>query len=83
MVEGHFGTYLVLIPNCMTEILAKECKSGKSNVLALDTVHQIGLECSCVAIGLKGVANNFGGVFHCPGSSFVKVGGYASRLILS
>ena len=30
--------YLVLIPHCMTEILAKECKSGKSTVLALGTV---------------------------------------------
>ena len=38
MIEDHFGTYLVLIPHCMTEILAKECKSGKSTVLALGTV---------------------------------------------
>ena len=30
--------YLVLIPHCMTEILAKECKSGKSTVLALGAV---------------------------------------------
>ena len=30
--------YLVLIAHCMTEILAKECKSGKSTVLALGTV---------------------------------------------
>ena len=30
--------YLVLIPHCMTEILAKECKSGKSTVLTLGTV---------------------------------------------
>ena len=30
--------FLVLIPHCMTEILAKECKSGKSTVLALGTV---------------------------------------------
>ena len=30
--------YLVLIPHCMTEILAKEYKSGKSTVLALGTV---------------------------------------------
>ena len=30
--------YLVLIPHCMREILAKECKSGKFTVLALDTV---------------------------------------------
>ena len=30
--------YLVLIPHCMTEILSKECKSGKSTVLALGTV---------------------------------------------
>ena len=30
--------YLVLTPHCMTEILAKECKSGKSTVLALGTV---------------------------------------------
>ena len=30
--------YLVLIPHCMTEILAKECKSGKFTVLALGTV---------------------------------------------
>ena len=31
--------YLVLIPHYMTEILlAKECKSGKSTVLALGTV---------------------------------------------
>ena len=30
--------YLVLIPHCMTEILANECKSGKSTVLALGTV---------------------------------------------
>ena len=38
MIEDHFGMYLVLIPHCMTEILAKECKSGKSTVLALGTV---------------------------------------------
>ena len=31
--------YLVLIPHCMTEIIVKECKSGKSTVLALGTVH--------------------------------------------
>ena len=31
--------YLVLIPHCMTEILAKECKNGKSTVLALGTVY--------------------------------------------
>ena len=30
--------HLVLIPHCMTEILAKECKSGESTVLALSTV---------------------------------------------
>ena len=30
----HFGMYLVLIP----EIIAKECKSRKSTVLALGTV---------------------------------------------
>ena len=39
MIEDHFGMYLVLIPHCMTEILAKECKSGKSTVLALGTVY--------------------------------------------
>ena len=38
MIEDHIGMYLVLIPHCMTEILAKECKSGKSTVLALGTV---------------------------------------------
>ena len=38
MIEDHFGMYLVLIAHCMTEILAKECKSGKSTVLALGTV---------------------------------------------
>ena len=38
MIEDDFGMYLVLIPHCMTEILAKECKSGKSTVLALGTV---------------------------------------------
>ena len=31
-------SYLVLIPHSMTELLAKECKSGKHTVLALDTV---------------------------------------------
>ena len=36
--------YLVLIPHCMTEILAKECKSGKSTVLALGTVPRPNLE---------------------------------------
>ena len=30
--------YLALISHCMTEILAKECKNGKSTVLALGTV---------------------------------------------
>ena len=39
MIEDHFGMYLVLIPHCMTEILAKECKSEKSTVLVLGTVH--------------------------------------------
>ena len=34
--------YLVLVPHCMTEILAKECKSGKSTVLALGTVPPFG-----------------------------------------
>ena len=38
MIEDHFGVYLILIPHCMTEILAKESKSGKSTVLALGTV---------------------------------------------
>ena len=38
MIGDHFGMYLVLTPHCMTEILAKECKSGKSTVLALGTV---------------------------------------------
>ena len=38
MIEDDFGKYLVLIPHCMTEILAKECKSGISTVLALGTV---------------------------------------------
>ena len=38
MIENHFGMYLVLIPHCMTEILAKESKNGKSTVLALGTV---------------------------------------------
>ena len=38
MIEDHFGMYIVLIPHCTTEILAKECKSGKSTVLALGTV---------------------------------------------
>ena len=38
MIKDHFGMYLVLIPHCITEILAKECKSGKSTVLALGTV---------------------------------------------
>ena len=38
MIEDHFGMYLVLIPHCMTEILAKECKSGKSTDLAFGTV---------------------------------------------
>ena len=33
--------YLVLKPHCMTEILAKECKSGISSVLALGTVHEV------------------------------------------
>ena len=40
MIEDYFGMYLVLIPIYMTEILAKECKSGKSTVLALGTVSQ-------------------------------------------
>ena len=35
MIEDHFGMYL-----CMTEILAKECKSGKSTVSALGTVEK-------------------------------------------
>ena len=30
--------YLVLISHCMTKVLAKECKTGKSTVLALSTV---------------------------------------------
>ena len=38
--------YLVLIPHCMTEILAKECKSGKSTVLALGTVYNNSLRCN-------------------------------------
>ena len=38
MIEDHFSIYLVLIPHCMTEVLAKECKSGKSTVLVLGTV---------------------------------------------
>ena len=38
MIEDYFGIYVVLIPNCMTEIIAKECKSGKSTLLALGTV---------------------------------------------
>ena len=38
MIEDHFGMHLVLIPHCMTKILAKECKSGKSTVLALGTM---------------------------------------------
>ena len=38
MIDHDFGKYLVLIPHCVTEILAKECKSGKSTVLALGTV---------------------------------------------
>ena len=29
MIEDSFDTHLVLIPHCMTEILPKECKSGK------------------------------------------------------
>ena len=33
--------HLVLIPHCMTEILAKECKIGKSTVLALGTVYTV------------------------------------------
>ena len=35
----QFSMCLVLKPHCMTDILAKECKSGKSTVLALGTVH--------------------------------------------
>ena len=31
--------HLVLIPHCMTGILAKEYKSGKSTVLVLGTVY--------------------------------------------
>ena len=38
MIEDHFGMFLVLIPHCMTEILARECKSGKSTILAFGTV---------------------------------------------
>ena len=38
MIEDHFRMHLVLIPHCITEILAKECKSGESTVLALGTV---------------------------------------------
>ena len=38
MIEDHFGMYLLLVPHCMTEILAKECKSGKSAVLVFSTV---------------------------------------------
>ena len=33
--------YPALIPHCMTEILAKECKNGKSTVLALVTVYKL------------------------------------------
>ena len=33
--------YLVLIHHCMTEILAKECKSGKSTVLAPGNVSTV------------------------------------------
>ena len=38
MIEGHFVMYLVLIHHCMTEILVKECNSGKCTVLVLGTV---------------------------------------------
>ena len=40
--------YLVLIPHYMTEILVKECKSGKSTVLALGTVVMNFLSCTCM-----------------------------------
>ena len=38
MIGDHFGMYLVLIPHYRIEILAKECKSALSTVLALGTV---------------------------------------------
>ena len=37
-IEEHFDMYLVLIAHCMTEIAAKEWKSGDSTLLALGTV---------------------------------------------
>ena len=42
MIEDHFGMHLVVIPYCMTDILAKECKKWK--IYCLSTRH-----CRCSA----------------------------------
>ena len=48
--------YLVLISHCMTEILAKECKSGKLTLLVLGTLTAFGRDetfCPCVGFGVR------------------------------